>query len=421
MEIVQRKIEELREAEYNPRRLSRKQRDELKKSLQGFGVVEPAVVNMHPERMNVIIGGHQRIRIAKELRYTEFPCYEIKLPPDRERELNIRLNRNLGDWNQDLLAEHFNVEDLLNWGFGGEELDFTKLVESVNEDDVPEATEEVCTKPGDLYELGDHRLLCGDTTVQDNVDRLLDGRKVKLIFTSPPYNLNAGLYTGYQDNRQNADYVMFNIQVLLNWKRTLVPKGFVFWNMSYGKESGASFIEVFYHFVKHSGLVFLEDIVWDKGHGMPLTEQLTRQYEHLLVLNESAENIHFIDHIGVFGTKKVPFIAKRKRGLTNYWRLDTFRTQSEKIKAAFPVELPTRAIEITTEKGDGVADCFAGSGTTLIAAEKTGRKCYTMELDPAYCDVIVDRYVSFTKNRNVRLNGEQIEWASHRSSKSPRS
>jgi DNA modification methylase len=410
MQVVQKKIRELREAEYNPRKLSRKQRAELKKSLEGFGVVEPAVVNMHPERLSVIIGGHQRIRIAKELGYEEFPCIEVNLTPERERELNIRLNRNLGQWSQELLAEHFDPDELLNWGFDERELDFRKLTESLNEDDVPEPPEEVRTKPGDLYELGDHRLLCGDTTMQENVDRLMEGKKAKLIFTSPPYNLNAGLYAGYKDNRDNADYIMFNIHVLLNWKRILSPKGFVFWNMSYGKKSGASFIEVFYHFVKHTGLVFLEDIVWDKGHGMPLSEQLTRQYEHLLVLNESAENIHFIDHIGVFGVKKIPFIAGKKRGITNYWRLDTFRSQSEKLKAAFPVELPAKAIEITTDEGDGVADCFGGSGTTMIAAQRTGRKCFLMELDPVNCDITVERYLSYTGERRVRLNGEEIEW-----------
>ena len=417
MKIVQRKIEELREAEYNPRKLSRKQREELKKSLEGFGVVEPAVVNMHADRPNVIIGGHQRIRIAKEIGYSEFPCYEVKLTPERERELNIRLNRNLGEWNQDLLAENFKVEELLNWGFTEEEVDFLKLSESVNEDDVPEPPEEPRTEPGDLYELGEHRLLCGDTTIQENVERLMDGQKVKLIFTSPPYNLDAGLYSGYKDNRENQDYVMFNIHVLLNWKRTLSSGGFVFWNMSYGTKSGGSFIEIFYHFIKNTGLVFLEDIVWDKGHGMPLSEQLTRQYEHLLVLNESPENIHFIDHIGVFGTKKIPFLAKKKRGITNYWRLDTFRTQSEKFKAAFPVELPAKAIEITTEKGESVADCFGGSGTTLIAAQKLGRRCFLMELDPLSCDVIVERYAAFTGNRTIKLNGEMVEWPSPRSSK----
>src|ERR1041385_7071462 len=128
---------------------------------------------------------------------------------------------------------------------------------------------------------------------------------------------------------------------------------------------------------------------------MPLGEQLPRQYEHLLVLNESLENIHFVDHIGVFGTKRIPFVKDKKRGISNYWRVDTFKSQSEQIKAAFPVELPIRAIDICTKEGDLIADCFGGSGTTLIAAEKGKRRCLLMEIDPSYCDLIITRYVTF--------------------------
>jgi DNA modification methylase len=106
----------------------------------------------------------------------------------------------------------------------------------------------------------------------------------------------------------------------------------------------------------------------------------------------------------------VPFLAHKKRGVTNYWRIDTFRSQSEKLKAAFPVELPTKAIEITTEPGDAIVEPFGGSGTVLIAAEKTSRKSFLMELDPVNCDTIVERYVRFTGKRSIRLNGQEMEW-----------
>ncbi len=412
MKIVNRKITELRPAEYNPRKLSKRQHEELRKSLEGFGVVEPAIVNIHPDRKNVIIGGHQRIKVAQTLGYVDFPCFEISLPPEKEKELNIRLNKNLGEWDLDALANNFDPAELLNWGFEKDEVSFSNLTQGLNEDDVPEPPTEVRTKSGDLYEFGGHRLLCGDTTVKTNVDKLTAGEKVDLIFTSPPYNMKSNLYAGYKDNRNNSDFVLFNIQVLMNWLRMLKTNGFVFWNMSYNKNSGSSFIEIYYQFIKNTGLTFLEDIVWDKGHGLPLSEQLTRQYEHILVLNESAENIHFIDHIGVFGTKRVPFLKEKNRGITNYWRLDTFKSQSESLKAAFPVELPQKAIEITTQEGDIVADCFGGSGTTLVAAQKLERRCFLMELDPVNCDITVERYVSFSGDRKVKLNGKDIEWRS---------
>jgi len=185
--------------------------------------------------------------------------------------------------------------------------------------------------------------------------------------------------------------------------------------MSYSKNSGPSFLNVYHHFITASGLVFLEDIAWDKGHGMPLSEQLTRQYEHLLVLNESLENIHFVDHIGVFGTKRIPFIKDRKRGISNYWRVDTFKSQSKAIKAAFPVELPAKAIEICTDEGEVVADCFGGSGSTLVASEKTKRRCRLMELDPSYCDLIVNRFIKFCEVNQlpcaIKRNGNDIQWS----------
>jgi len=411
MNLINKAISELVKGNYNPRKLSEKQFEDLKASLQGFGVVEPAVINVNPDRMNIIIGGHQRINVAKELGLKEFPCVEVSLSLEREKELNIRLNRNVGEWDWETLLKSFETSDLINWGFDEKELPVGDLLSSsMGDDEVPEPPKEVRTKASDLYELGSHRLLCGDTTIRENLIRLVGEEKTKLIFTSPPYNMKAGLYAGYKDNKNNSDFILFNIQVLMNWKIALAKEGFVFWNMSYNRNSGSSFIEIFHQFVKNTDLVFLEDIVWDKGHGMPLSEQLTRQYEHILVLNESAENIHFIDHIGVFGTKRVPFIKRTKRGITNYWRIDTFRSQSEKLKAAFPVELPLKAIEITTEKGETVVDPFGGSGTTLIAAEKSGRRCFTMELDPVNCDTIVERYVKYSKNNKIKLNGIEIEW-----------
>jgi len=411
MQIINRKISELLFSEYNPRKLTKQQMEQLKQSLEGFGIVEPVVINSNPDRKDIIIGGHQRIKVAKELGYMEFPCIEINLTIEREKELNIRLNKNVGEWNWEALINSFSTSELLNWGFTDKEIPPMPVGEpEMGEDDVPEPPKEIKTKNGDLYQLGVHRLLCGDATISENVEKLAGDEKVYLIFTSPPYNMKAGLYAGYKDNRNNSDFVLFNIQVLMNWKKTLTKHSFVFWNMSYNKNSGGSFLEVFYQFMKNSGFIFLEDIVWDKGHGMPLNEQLTRQYEHLLVMNESMENIHFIDHFGVFGIKRVPFNTKTKRGITNYWRVDTFKSQSEKMKAAFPVELPCKAITISTTHGDTIADPFGGSGTTLIAAEKTGRKCLTIELDPVNCDIIVSRYVKFTGNKKIKLNDQEIEW-----------
>jgi len=402
--------------EKNPRRLTDSQKKDLLASIKKFDLVEIPAVN----RDGTIIAGHQRLKLLSELgRGTEL--IDVRVPSRQLTEAEVgeyclRSNVNTGEWDLELLEENFDKNDLINWGFSSEDLSFfDKPAETVGDDDVPELSEKVKTSKGDLYELNEHLLLCGDSTIKSDLDHLADGSIIKMLFTSPPYNMKASLYANYKDNRHLKDYVLFNFNVLINWKRHLAKNGFVFWNMSYNKNSGASFLEIFHQFVTSSGLVFLEDIAWDKGHGMPLSDQLTRQYEHLLVLNESLEDIHFIDHVGVFGTKRIPFIKSRKKGISNYWRVDTFKSQSKNLKAAFPVELPLKSIEICTEEGDTVADCFGGSGSTLIACEKAKRKCLLMEIDPSYCDQIVSRFVLFCKMNelpcSIKRNGTEIEWS----------
>ena len=125
MDIVQIKIADLIHPEYNPRQISEKDFEQLKKSLSGFGAVEPAVINQHPARENIIVGGNQRIRAAQALGWDEYPCYLVNLPEERERELNIRLNKNTGDWDTDKLANDFDAADLISWGFSFPEIVFS--------------------------------------------------------------------------------------------------------------------------------------------------------------------------------------------------------------------------------------------------------------------------------------------------------
>jgi len=134
MQIIQRKISTLKPAEYNPRRLTDKQYQNLKDSLENFDVVEPAVINMHHDRKNVIIGGHQRIKVAKDLGYKEFPCVEISLPIEKEKELNIRLNKNTGEFDFDMLANEFETGDLVHWGFELKELDIPNFESAPEEE-----------------------------------------------------------------------------------------------------------------------------------------------------------------------------------------------------------------------------------------------------------------------------------------------
>lgn len=136
MKTISRKISELKPSEYNPRELTKKQYEDLKKSLQEFGVVEPTLVNMHQDRKNIVIGGHQRLRIWSELGNDTMPCVEIKLPIEKEKELNVRLNKNGGQWDWDLLANNFDSEDLIDWGFEADD-----VLKELTEEDAEEEPE----------------------------------------------------------------------------------------------------------------------------------------------------------------------------------------------------------------------------------------------------------------------------------------
>lgn len=130
MEIVNKKISILKVAEYNPRRISEADFNQLKNSIQSFDMVEPIVINMHPERKNIVVGGHQRLRAMKALQMKEAPCVEVNLPLEREKELNIRLNKNVGSFDYEMLANHYEQSDLLAWGFDEKEIDFFKDAEA---------------------------------------------------------------------------------------------------------------------------------------------------------------------------------------------------------------------------------------------------------------------------------------------------
>ncbi len=407
MKIETIKIKDLKPAKYNPRKDLKpedKEYQKIKKSILKFGYVETIIVN----KDLTVIGGHQRLKILEELGYEEIECNVVDLTKDEEKALNIALNNLSGDWDnqklEDLITE-LKVKDfdLDVTGFDEEEIE-NMLDKSIDlKDDNFELEKELkqiektIVKLGDIWILGKHRLMCGDSTSKDDVEKLMKNDVAKCIFTSPPYNMSSRMYENYEDNLESRKYIDFNLNVVKLWTNYL--KGFLFWNISYNKNSRWEFIEILYKIVKETGLKFMELIVWDKGHGMPITskEMLTRQYEDILMVGNE-EAISEDMELYYLGTtdKKAYFNKKTGKGISNYWRISTGNTQLDNHKACFPLELPVKAIELTTNRDDIIIDCFGGSGTTLIAAEKTDRKCYTMELDPVYCDVIIRRWENLT-------------------------
>jgi DNA modification methylase len=389
-----RMIKELIPAKYNPRQASEKEAQDLASSLDKFSLAAPIIIN----RNNTVIGGHFRLRLLEQRGAQDV---DVRVPDrllneSEERELNLRLNKNTGSWDIDALAD-FDESLLRSVGFTNDELD--RIIQSINrpeDDDIPENPPSIA-KFGDVWQLGNHRIVCGDSTKRESVENLMDGKTARMIFTSPPYNMNSGMYETYKDNLASEEYIDFNLKVLNMYKNFL--RGFVFWNISYNKNARWEFIEIMYRIIKETGLGFLELIVWDKGHALPITskEGLTRQYEDILLLadEESIEKDLELYFCGK-NDKKAWFNKKTQKGITNYWRISTNNSQLSNHLACFPVALPIKAITLMTEREDRVIDPFLGSGSTLIACEKTNRVCYGMEYDPKYIDVIIKRWEDYT-------------------------
>jgi len=392
----------------NAKKHPKKQIEQVAASIKEFGFNQPIVV----DKEGVIIVGHGRWEAAKLLGLKDVPTITVDLDKDKANAYRLADNKlNESEWDMDLVINELK-------GLSPELIDLTGfdkdlIIEPDEKDDVIPENPPVVSKLGDLYELGNHRVLCGDSTKVEDVEILMNGNNARLLFTSPPYNMGAEMYESYEDNLKSEEYIDFNIKVVDLWKKYLY--GFLFWNISYNKKSRWEFIEILYRIIKETRLKFLELIVWNKKHALPIMskEMMTRQYEDILVVSNDEEGgiIKEIEMAGILrNDKKAYFNRKTGKWLSNYWEIVVNNVQLSNHLACYPVALPTRAILVMTQEKDIVTDPFTGSGSTLIACEKTGRICYGMELDPKYIDVIVQRYVDYTGNENIIKNGEKIVW-----------
>lgn len=408
----QRKVSELIPYEKNPRFLSPSQKVSLIESLRKFGLAEIPAIDLD----NRIVAGHQRIKLLIEQGKGD-DVIDVRVPnrklTDEEfREYLIRSNANTGSWDTDMLGEHFATPELNGWGLDIEQLLPNPSRRKPKETHLlPKVKASTPISTGDIFQLGSHRIICGDSTNPDVYKVLLGDAKVQMVFTSPPYNMNKGMYETYRDNRSSSEYVSFNLRVVENIKPYL--SGFLFWNISYNSNARFEFLEIAYKLATETGLRFMELIVWDKKKGMPITSEqmLTRQYEDVFVL-ATDDAIADIEIFLVGNTKKTAiFHKKTARVLTNLWVINPEGSQLENHKACYPVELPIKGIELTTVQGNAVFDPFLGTGTTLMAAEQTDRACYGVELDPLYVQLIIERWHNYHQQQQKptpfkHMNGE---------------
>ena len=389
MKIVNRKIKDLIRAEYNPRELTKDQYNQLKDSLLRFGVVDPVIVNKHPDRDNIIIGGHQRSKVWEDMGNDKIPTVELSLTLDKEKELNVRLNKNTGQFDMDMLANHFETDDLIEWGFDEKELvgfDEVELEAEEDEFDVPEGGIETDIVPGDLFEIGEHRLLCGDSTDSDQVEKLMNGQKADMVFTDPPYGMN--FQSNFREKTPQFGKIENDDKIL-----DISPLLFL-----YLKDNTAAYVctrwdlyTEWYNQVSESFDV-KNCIVWyKKGGGLGD------------LVNSYAPNHEFII-VGHKGKSKL----KGKRH-PDVWEFGRDSVNDYKHPTQKPVELSSFAIKNHSDNDNLILDLFLGSGSTMVASHQLNRKCYGMELDPKYCQVIVDRMMKLDETLVVKRNGKPYE------------
>jgi DNA modification methylase len=291
----------------------------------------------------------------------------VELTPEKEKELNIRLNKNTGQWDWDALANHFDVGELTEWGFSEDELQFTEpdVQGLTDDDDVPEV-EEAITKQGDLWLLGEHRVLCGDATKKEDVERLMDGQKADMVFTDPPYGID---YDAKDQNLNNNN----------DYGKIKNDDGSLDLDFLFSDDTPIKIVwgaNCFPSILPHRG----RWICWYK-RGDGAEKALGSPMELAWVDIGSGYDKHYKIVHGGF-------------------------VNSDGGKRVHPTQKPTKlAMSIFDDykAGTNIIDYFLGSGSTLIACEKTNRKCYGMEIDPHYCDVIVKRWEEYTGKKAERV------------------
>jgi DNA modification methylase len=418
-------ISKLKAAEYNPRvelKAGDKEYEKLKRSIQEFGYVEPIIWN---SRTGNVVGGHQRLTVLKDLGETEIDSVVVDLDDQREKALNVALNKIQGTWDNDKLAvllsdleaESFDVtmtgfdaaevDELLNEFYSKEAVDDNYDVDAAHEDVVAKGA---ITKRGDIWRLGEHLLMCGDSTSKEDIARLMGKDKAQMAMTSPPYGVGKA-------------YEQKGIEPWLDLIKPVVQNitkyaDIVCWNLGDLYTTGTQYIEptnvYSVNFFRECGFRPIWIRIWKKqgmnfgiGAYHLVTNKPAQQYEYITAFGSNSEpeyNDQEYAWVSAFAGHSYKFVKRltreerKKWGYAGIWEINTVRANRAH-PAMFPVELPWRCIKMHSDKDRIVLEPFSGSGTTIIACEQTGRKCRAMEITPEYCDVAVRRWEEFTEQK----------------------
>ncbi len=386
------KISEVKPNQDNPRIIKDDKFQKLVTSLKDFpemATVRPIVVN----KDMVVLGGNMRLKAMQEAGWKDVPVEIVDWPEDKQKEFIIKDNVGFGEWDWELIANEWDAVKLGEWGL--DIPDFVNKGEAVEDDyEIPDEIETDIVL-GDLFEIGEHRLLCGDSTDSDAVAKLMNGQKADISFTSPPYNagktateLKSGKESKYlndSDNKTHGEY----LELLTSFtNNSLIFSIYSFVNVQSIAGNKTALIDYLYNMKEF----YADTLIWQKQTAQPAMAKnvLNSQFEYIHCFSNKANRA-----IGV----------KQFRGtLSNVIEISKqTKNEVKNHNATFPVAFPYYFIENFSVQS--CLDLFIGSGTTMVAAHQLNRKCYGMEIDPKYCQVIVDRMRKLDPAIEIKKNG----------------
>ncbi|HBI2014356.1 TPA: DNA modification methylase [Enterococcus faecalis] len=414
MHIKKMKLSDLKAAEYNPRvdlKPGMQEYEKLKQSILEFGFVDPPIYNIQTGNL---VGGHQRVAVARELGlFNEIEVSVVNLPLNKEKALNVALNKISGQWDEEklyVLLNELDDEAVSLTGFDTEEVD--SLLDSFNyeediekpiiEDDfqVNEFIEnhpEAKTKMGQLWKLGNHYLLCGDATKAADVEKLLQGKKANLVVTDPPYNVavksenkelnESGREKIMNDDMSDEEFNQFLTAVFNNYANAMENDSaiYVFHGSSYQRE--------FENSMNAAGIVVRSQCIWVKNNATFGWSQYRWQHEPVFYAHKKKQAPSW------YGDRKQTTIWQddlMEDLPATIWKVPRDDVSTYYHPTQKPLSLIAIPVRNSSKRQDIVLDLFGGSGSTLMTCNQLDRRCYTLELDPLFCDVIIERFEKST-------------------------
>ena len=375
----------------NPRIITGEKFKKLVKSIQEFPEMlqaRPIVVGQD----GVVLGGNMRLAAAIEAGLTEVPVYIASWEESKAKEFIVKDNVGYGEWDWDILANEWNASELEEWGLDVWTPEGEATEGLADPDDVPEASEELKTKLGDLWILGEHRLLCGDSTKAEDVEKLMNGEKADVGFTSPPYALGkSASLSGNKANKARGNAYEAHDDNAQDWARLMTGWCHAFdeyveaWCVNVQPLAGNK--RALFEWIAENSARLVDVAIWAKDNAAPQMAKnvLTSQYELLIFLGKEG------------ASRAIPFANFQGNQSALYKGPANHENVAPELHgAAMPSHLPKWVLGELFSEANSVVDPFAGTGTTLIVAEHFRGKSYNMELDPKYCDVIVKRWEEFT-------------------------